>query len=335
MANTIRHKRSATTTAVPSAGSLSSGEMAINTADGIVFTKKDNGTVVEVGSLLSDLNVTQALTTVDFSASGIVQCDSIEQISFGDLGGNQNGTVFVVNDSTNTILIGTTAPTAYATVVTVDGSLSLAPGSTTRIPVTVQSGVVATTPVAGGVEYNGKAFFTTPVSGRGVSPSVMLTAVQADFTLVNGTAAQNAFPIPQDTITTQTSTTYFFEGQYIINSGTTTHITSMSFSGTSVIAAMNFTTVSTGIAAPPVVPVRAQDTNYFAAAAGGNINATSVSPYTIVTFQGMLRVTTGGTLIPQITFSAAPGNTNLMKAGSYMRLYPIGAVAVTVVGNIA
>jgi hypothetical protein len=50
MANTIRHKRSSTASATPSAGSLVAGELAINTADGKLFTKKDNGTVVEIGA---------------------------------------------------------------------------------------------------------------------------------------------------------------------------------------------------------------------------------------------------------------------------------------------
>lgn len=50
MANTILHKRSSTASAVPAAGSLTVGELAINTADGKLYTKKSNGTVVEVGA---------------------------------------------------------------------------------------------------------------------------------------------------------------------------------------------------------------------------------------------------------------------------------------------
>jgi hypothetical protein len=49
MANTLLHKRSSTASATPSAGSLTVGELAINTADGKLFTKKSNGTVVEIG----------------------------------------------------------------------------------------------------------------------------------------------------------------------------------------------------------------------------------------------------------------------------------------------
>ena len=43
---TIQHKRNATAGVAPAAGSLSAGELAVNTADGKVFTKRDNGTVV-------------------------------------------------------------------------------------------------------------------------------------------------------------------------------------------------------------------------------------------------------------------------------------------------
>lgn len=51
MANTIRHKRSSTPSAVPSSGSLVTGELAVNTADGRVFAKKEDGTVVDVGRI--------------------------------------------------------------------------------------------------------------------------------------------------------------------------------------------------------------------------------------------------------------------------------------------
>lgn len=49
MANTIQLKRSSTAGAVPSAGSLAAGELAVNTADGKLYTKKDDGTVVAIG----------------------------------------------------------------------------------------------------------------------------------------------------------------------------------------------------------------------------------------------------------------------------------------------
>jgi len=48
MADTIRFKRSATPGSVPAAASLVTGELAINTADGKLFTKKSDNTVVEL-----------------------------------------------------------------------------------------------------------------------------------------------------------------------------------------------------------------------------------------------------------------------------------------------
>jgi hypothetical protein len=53
MPNTIRHKRGTTT---PLASALVTGELAINTATGTVFTKTDAGAVVSLGGLsLADL----------------------------------------------------------------------------------------------------------------------------------------------------------------------------------------------------------------------------------------------------------------------------------------
>ena len=49
MTDLIRHKRSSTAGAVPTAGQLQDGELAINTADGKAFMKRDDGAVVEIG----------------------------------------------------------------------------------------------------------------------------------------------------------------------------------------------------------------------------------------------------------------------------------------------
>lgn len=52
MANTIKIKRSSVAGKVPATGDLQLGELAINTYDGKLFTKKDNGTasIVEIGA---------------------------------------------------------------------------------------------------------------------------------------------------------------------------------------------------------------------------------------------------------------------------------------------
>ena len=56
MANTILHKRNSTALAVPAAASLTVGELAINTADGKLFTKKDDLSVIEIGIVKPNVN---------------------------------------------------------------------------------------------------------------------------------------------------------------------------------------------------------------------------------------------------------------------------------------
>lgn len=70
MTNTIKIKRSAVASKVPQTGDLELGELAINTYDGKLFTKKDNGTasIVEIGGAggnvalndLTDVTITSA-----------------------------------------------------------------------------------------------------------------------------------------------------------------------------------------------------------------------------------------------------------------------------------
>lgn len=51
MADVIRHKRSATAAAVPSAGQLELGELAINVADGRIYFKTSAGAIIPVANL--------------------------------------------------------------------------------------------------------------------------------------------------------------------------------------------------------------------------------------------------------------------------------------------
>lgn len=64
MANKILHKRSSTSSNVPSAGQLDYGELAINYADGKVFMKKSNDSIVEVGPAITT-STTQPPTAQD------------------------------------------------------------------------------------------------------------------------------------------------------------------------------------------------------------------------------------------------------------------------------
>jgi len=70
----IKLKRSETPSQIPSAGSLESGELAMNVTDGKFFTKTSGGTVKEVGGAgsvtLQDVTDNGAITTNDITLNG-------------------------------------------------------------------------------------------------------------------------------------------------------------------------------------------------------------------------------------------------------------------------
>lgn len=74
MATVILPKRSETALAVPSAGSLEAGELAMNVTDGKFYTKTTGGVVKEVGGAgavtLQDVTTTGAVTNNDIVLDG-------------------------------------------------------------------------------------------------------------------------------------------------------------------------------------------------------------------------------------------------------------------------
>ena len=74
MATVIKLKRSETALAIPSAGSLAAGELAMNITDGKFYTKTSGGSVVEVGGAgsvtLQDVTDNSAITTNDITLNG-------------------------------------------------------------------------------------------------------------------------------------------------------------------------------------------------------------------------------------------------------------------------
>jgi hypothetical protein len=70
----IKLKRSETPSQIPSAGSLESGELAMNITDGKFYTKNSGGTVVEVGGAgsvsLQDVTDNNNITTNDITLNG-------------------------------------------------------------------------------------------------------------------------------------------------------------------------------------------------------------------------------------------------------------------------
>ena len=123
------------------------------------------------------------------------------------------------------------------------------------------------------------------------------------------------------------------EGQYILNTGATTHTTALAFAAGGSLAVGSLEYFSQLWSAAANTIATASSTTHVSGVASKVINATSTAVYTLIYFSGVLRVTTGGTIIPQINFSANPTGTNLMKAGSYIKFAPIGSNTAQTIGN--
>ena len=104
--STILTRRSSTPSAIPTTGQLSLGEIAINTYDGKLYIKKDNGTqsIVEIGS----------------SGGGGLAWSTISSTNLNPLVTN-NGYVFNTGGTTRTATLPASCPVGFNVWVVAEG----------------------------------------------------------------------------------------------------------------------------------------------------------------------------------------------------------------------
>ena len=85
MAQTIKLKRSSVQNNTPSTSDLELGELAINTHDGKLFIKKDDGTasIVEVGGIVGTSSLTDGSVTTTKIANNAVTAAKLANNSVG------------------------------------------------------------------------------------------------------------------------------------------------------------------------------------------------------------------------------------------------------------
>lgn len=133
------------------------------------------------------------------------------------------------------------------------------------------------------------------------------------------------------------STAYLIDGYIeLILGASTTRTTSFGFGGTlttNTPSAIYYSVINQN-AATGATGTTGSFT-HFATVAGGVINATASTSNVWFTVKGMIRTNLAATMIPQITFSAAPSGTpatNSIGPNTYFTVTPIGAASVTTVG---
>ena len=257
--------------------------------------------------------------------------------------GSINGNAATATSATSATTAGTVTTAAQPSITSVGTltSLTVSAGTTAIAPIRLQSGTNLTTPTSGAVEFDGKVFYSTVATGRGFVPSVQIIIPSADFTLVNDLSLQDIFASSQNLVTLQANTTYMFESMIIEQNSAataTSHYTTLALSldggataSSFIVSSMAFNTTLFGAA------VTAQNTVCSDEPSSGGWVATTTTnaAFRCIKFEGTIRVTDGGTMTPQLVFSAAPGNTTKIKVGSYFKIYAIGSDTIQTIGAIS
>jgi hypothetical protein len=190
---------------------------------------------------------------------------------------------------------------------------------------------------AGAIEYDGTAFYSNPLAGaRGVSPSKQIATNVSTKTMANDTSAQAIFEAAQDTLTVQGSTSYRVCAVIHMtrSSGANQHDLNWLFGGTATYTDICLDVVS-AYASSGNFPASCAMQRVTAATATKVNNAGSSTAQLTLRVEGIVRVNAGGTLIPQLQFSAAPGATALVRSSSFFEIWPIGSDTLAKVGNWA
>jgi len=277
------------------------------------------------------------------SASGNVLAGQNVSASGNVIGGNIT-TVGLVS-ATGTVTgsgiatTGTVSATGNVTGGNVVGFVRPSTGSASLAPLVLTSGTNVSVPVAGAMEYDGVVFYTTPqtTTYRGVSPSMFVLALSADYLANDSSSAQKVFNVgtgSAGTITLSGSTTYMFEGIYYITRalGTNSHTTSLLFSVSSALTSITYnidSTTSTGAALTGINRIYASSVSATVATPA----STSATENLVFTIKGILRTNASTTLQPQFQYSSAPGGAPTVLKNSYIRFVPIGTSSMTTVGN--
>ena len=306
----------------------------LNLNDAIYFEHTDGAGaayITRVGNSGKSLVITQAsagsIYIGDNSAKGAAGSGSGIVVADGAI--TINGPTTISADGVSS---GNISSDGSIGGVSISGFINPSIGDASNAPIVLTSGTNLTTAVGGAIEYDGKVIYGSTGTGRGAIAIQMISIATSVKALTNGTAAQSIFASTSDIISLAASTTYRFEAEYKITTGTTSRLISIGFATTGATApTMFFTTLATSLATGSSA-VRTQDSNHFITPAGGNAVSSSSVTYTTISVRGVIITSTSCTVNPQLTFSAAPGGTNQTEIGSYIILTPVGSNTVASVG---
>jgi hypothetical protein len=225
-----------------------------------------------------------------------------------------------------------------------DGTMKLEAGSTTRPPLVFQAGPSLTTPQAGAIEYNGKGFYTTPdaVAGKAFNVSEHMYALAADTTITATVVPNTWYPAFGVGLEVGSDMSYVVDILIGLRTGATSHTVAFHFGGTATFTDIQYRTeftnlaLSTGaaVAGTPTAAVTLAFVGNPALPANGVISPASTLVSKFLRVHGIITVGSGGTIVPEIAFSANPTGTNQTTRLSYVKLNSVGtSTGALVAGN--
>ena len=263
MANTIRHKRNATAAAVPSAASLSTGELAINTADGKLFTKKDDLSVIEIGIVKPNVNnnftalqtLTAGLKLEDAALNTTILSQDNTTSKQLEISSYYSGSAaqfpWLKNESGDVITIGDLNATNFSMSTVWDcenGTITTAVGSSSiymdSSEVTI-SGVLTVNTATGNISATlNNISASSLTANNAVNGKTIVVGAQS---ITSGTATATTATLVQTAIVSVVSASTYSSVKYFIQARNTT---TSRFQITEIVATRNATT--TVITATPV-----------------------------------------------------------------------------------
>ena len=246
-------------------------------------------------------------TNIQEPSSSVV---NISLASSGDATVNQNLTVSVSTTSSGQLITN---------------NLYLN-NSSTNPQIQFQSGTLLTTPVAGSMEYDGKLFYSTFQSNRGLLDGSYIYALNSTYNLSNPTGTSNW--VAGLGVTLDANVCYLFEGTLAFQKtgGSASVAVALGFGGTISPFTIGYSYVryysTTGFAVANTTPAGMAyvETTAQTTTMSGNTAATQYHVYLI---KGIMNpYTSSGTFIPQIS-GFGTGATVTMQVGSYFKITPL------------
>jgi hypothetical protein len=260
-------------------------------------------------------------------------------VNGGVLGTPSSGTVTNLTGTASININGTVGATTPTTGKFTN--ITQSAGTTTVAPITLTSGTNLTTPAAGAWEYDGTAFYATPIaSNRAVAVIEHFVARTGTKTMTSNTALQAIFSggtggLTSGALTVGASTSYFFEMSINVSAMSAT---SGNF-GFSIVGAGTATFTSAawhafGLDSTTQQTAAAAGTSWQSTAgATGNIVTAAVGTAASAIVKGIFRINGAGTIIPSIQLTTA--SAAVIGVNTWFKCYPVGTDTVVSVGNWA